>query len=451
MKTSVYARRRRAAERPAPRTARPPRQMGGRGLSRWFYDTLLSGSRPRKSPDIWMTAKPVLMLYCQHSLGMGHLVRSFSLAEALSGHFHVLFLNGGPLPEGVQPPAGVEVVQLPAVGMQSGGALISRDGDYPVAPVLAARRQLILSIYQTRRPAVLLIELFPFGRKKFANELLPLLKRAQRSKPVRPVVFCSLRDILVRSRRDQQHHDDRAGWLANRYFDGILVHSDAVFARLEESFKPQRPLRVPVHYTGFVLPNRLGVEQSRRQRRVLVSAGGGRVGGPLYELALTAQPILWRRHRIAMTVIGGPFLPEADWLIIQRRAQNRPGLELYRSVPDLGVLMRQCAVSLSQCGYNTAAELIQSAGPALVIPYAEGREDEQLARARRLERLGAVRILDGDALNCEALVQELVALLEVPVTPTNLDLSGAARTARLVAELASGQSAPADDVRAGAQ
>jgi len=45
-----------------------------------------------------MSARPRLLFYCQHSLGMGHLIRSFSIADGLAKHFEVVFLNGGPLP-----------------------------------------------------------------------------------------------------------------------------------------------------------------------------------------------------------------------------------------------------------------------------------------------------------------------------------------------------------------
>jgi predicted glycosyltransferase len=40
--------------------------------------------------------KPALLFYCQHSIGMGHLTRSFALALALARDFRVAFLNGGP-------------------------------------------------------------------------------------------------------------------------------------------------------------------------------------------------------------------------------------------------------------------------------------------------------------------------------------------------------------------
>jgi predicted glycosyltransferase len=60
--------------------------------------------------------------------------------------------------------------------------------------------------------------------------------------------------------------------------------------------------------------------------------------------------------------------------------------------------MAASAVSVSQGGYNTTMDILGCTTPAVVVPYGEGREDEQAARAQRLERLGALRVLDPSRL-----------------------------------------------------
>jgi len=72
-------------------------------------------------------AKPSLLFYCQHSVGVGHLVRSFSLATTLTADWRVLFLNGGRLPAGIAVPAGVELIQLQPLGADEAGNLVSHD------------------------------------------------------------------------------------------------------------------------------------------------------------------------------------------------------------------------------------------------------------------------------------------------------------------------------------
>src|SRR5215213_9502605 len=166
---------------------------------------------------------------------MGHLVRSLALAASLAERFRVVLLNGGKLPPRLVVPRGVEVVNLPPLGLDPEGRLVSRDGRRTAERALELRRGLIMDAYRALRPRVVLVELFPFGRKKFADELLPLLEEARAESARRPLVVCSLRDILVGKRSEQQKHDARAVETANRYFDAVLVHSDPTFARLEES------------------------------------------------------------------------------------------------------------------------------------------------------------------------------------------------------------------------
>src|SRR5262245_42200730 len=228
-----------------------------------------------------MSAKPALLFYCQHSLGMGHLVRALQLAKALTREFAVVFVSGGRFPVGIGAPQGVMLVHLPPLGIDEASQLVSLDARYSVAAAKVMRQRRIMDTFKVLRPAAILIELFPFGRKKFADEILPLLEAARAMSGARPRVFCSLRDILVGGRRDQQLHDDRAALTANAYFDALFVHADAAFVRLEETFRPSIRLDVPVHYTGFVTSVRRPTGIERREPCVLVSAGGGMVGAPL--------------------------------------------------------------------------------------------------------------------------------------------------------------------------
>jgi predicted glycosyltransferase len=388
-------------------------------------------------------SRPPLLFYCQHSVGLGHLVRSLALAGGLAERFEVVFLSGGPLPSGLAVPPGVELVALPPLGHGADYALVSRDARWTVEQAMRERTEQIQATFDALAPSVVLVELFPFGRKKFAFELLPLLERA-RSAPHRPLVVCSLRDILVGSRRDQRRHDQRAAELANRYLDAVLVHADPRFARLEESFRPSTPLRVPVHYTGFVRDGggRTG-PPPRRQQRMLVSAGGGLVGEPLLRAAVEAQPALLDAEGVTTTVVAGPFLPEPAWRWLSRTARRTAGLEAHRYLPDLVGEMAASSVSVSQCGYNTAMDILASGIPAVVVPFAEGREDEQLTRARRLERLGVLRVLEAGELDGPSLLGAARQMLRHRPPGLDLDLGGRANTARLVAELAGAPNAGA--------
>lgn len=384
-----------------------------------------------------MSSRPSLLFYCQHSLGMGHLVRSMVLAAALAERFQVVFLNGGPLPRRFPRPEGVEIVALPPLGMDADGQLVSRDRRRTVERAQQLRRELILQTYRALRPRAVVVELFPFGRKKFAGELMPVLEAARQPGPSRSLVLCSLRDILVGQRRDQQRHDERAVALANAYFDGILVHADPKFARLDETFQPATPLRVPVHYTGFVLGEQTAEHNGLAgpRKRIIVSAGGGLVGEPLFNAAVDAHPLLWETERVELELVAGPFLPETAWQALRAAARGRTGLRLRRFVPNLRAELRDSVGSVSQFGYNTALDILWAGVPALVVPFATGLEDEQMRRARRLEQLGAIRVLPADRLDGETLAAEMRALLRFQPSPVAIDLDGARNTTRLVEDL----------------
>lgn len=382
-----------------------------------------------------MTHRPTILFYCQHSLGMGHLTRSFALADRLAERFRVVLLNGGRLPKRIAVPANVEVVNLPPLGIDDANHLISYDKRMSVVRAFERRQQIIMTTFDKLRPAVVLVELFPFGRKKFAGELLPLLQAAK----TRALVVCSLRDILVSQRENQLRHDDRAAALANEFFDLILVHSDPNFARFEESFHPSVPLRVPVEHTGFVVPRSSSTATTPgKRKRIVVSAGGGIVGEPLLRACIDAFDHL--DESVEMKVIAGPFLNEESWRSLRTLARGKKRLRLVRQVSDLSRELRSASLSISQAGYNTCFDVLRAGSPALLVPFAKATEDEQRKRALRLQDLGAVRVLEQQELSPERFATEIRNLLNSRFATPSLDLRGAETSTTLIASLLSKKS-----------
>lgn len=384
-----------------------------------------------------MSDAPTLLFYCQHAVGLGHLVRSLAVAEALTERFDVVFLNGGRFPERTTVPSGVRVVNLPPLGHDATFNLISYDPSWTVDAAMRERPRIILDELFNTKCAVVLVELYPFGRKKFEFELIPLLDAVHRIGPDRPLVVSSVRDILVGQRPDQRDHDERASRLVNRYFDAVLVHSDPQFARLEETFRPVTPMSAPVHYTGFVTNRGASVaaDDTERARRVLVSAGGGMVGGPLFEAVAAAHQRWYSELGLTTLVVAGPFAPEPAWQRLLQHADAIEGFEVVRFVPDLLREMARSAVSVSQCGYNTAMDIVRARVPSVVVPYGEGGEDEQRRRAQRLDSLGVLHSVEPTALDPTVLAETVITAANTTPAPVSLDLGGSAASARIVAEL----------------
>src|SRR5678816_956828 len=102
-----------------------------------------------------MNDRPAILFYCQHSLGMGHLVRSLALAERLGRHFRVMLLNGGRLPAGIVIPSNIQLVNLPPLGMDEANQLVSHDKRISVARALDRRKKMIKVTFDNLRPCLL--------------------------------------------------------------------------------------------------------------------------------------------------------------------------------------------------------------------------------------------------------------------------------------------------------
>ncbi len=382
-----------------------------------------------------MSSRPRALLYCQHSVGIGHLMRFVRIIDALRHTFDITLVSGGHWPASLTLPAEVDCVQLPP--LRTHDYALHSDGEALSAVRLARRRQL-LALVRGLRPAVFLIELYPFGRKKFAFELLPALIAARRCAPA-PVVLCSLRDILVDTRPDQPRHDARAARLMNRYFDGALVHADPAFMRLEDSFRPREALRVPVWYTGFVAPSPpVDLPFSARDNTLVVSAGGGRVGAELLSATLAAYHA-WQGPRPRLKLIAGPLADPTVRDALSAAARQQGDIEVLSAVPNLALELSRARYSVSQAGYNTVMDVLVSGVRGLLVPYAEGRENEQLRRAQRLAALGLARHVASEDALTPAFGSTLRSLATFEPKSHGYALDGAARTKALIAELVAGR------------
>jgi predicted glycosyltransferase len=349
----------------------------------------------------------------------------------MAQRFRVVLCSGGRVPPGLVIPAGVGVVALAPVGSTSGGHLASLDPAVTLDQAWERRAEQLRRASEEADPDVIVVELFPFGRRKFAGELIPLLERAKRSNR-RPVVVCSVRDILVDGHPEKQRHDDEAAARLDAHFDAVIVHGDPRFARLEETFRPSLPPRVPFLYSGFVAPAARPRPARRRANQVIVSAGGGQVGGSLLFAAVAAHREALGPAGLTTRIVTGPFLPPSAVAALEDGARGVGGLSVERFVPDLASAMAESAVSVSQCGYNTTIDVLRSGVPALVVPHDDSRETEQTERARRLESRGLARVVGAAELTPERLAAGVFELANSIPSPTHLDLEGADRTAELV-------------------
>jgi predicted glycosyltransferase len=376
--------------------------------------------------------KPTVLFYCQHVLGMGHMVRSREIVKGLAEGADVWFVNGGEPVAGFTFPLGVQVAQLPPVRSDAEFREIDATGQ-----VQEERRELLLQLYECVEPDVVVLEMFPFGRRKFAFELLPLLE-ACRAKGTR--VVCSVRDILV-SKRDQSRHEEQACRLLNAYFDLVLVHADPGFQRLEETFLRTADLRCEIAYTGFVAEPFVAPPAPNRKAdkaRIVVSVGGGRVGFPLLSAAISASTQLTSVAH-DMHVFTGPYLDDHAYCQLEKQAG--PHVTIERFAHDFVQRIAAADLLVSMAGYNTCMNILSTGVRALVLPFAGNQNEEQTIRARKLQELGCLSIINAADLEApQRLAGRLHSMLLGPKPPqVPLSLSGVETTRRLLSNLCKSQ------------
>src|SRR5581483_8850468 len=362
-----------------------------------------------------------VFFYVQHLLGIGHLKRAATLAHALrAAGMQVVLASGG-----ARVPAIRVDVQLPEASAAdvSFKALVDGAGRPIDDAWKRARAAALLDAWRSARADVLLIELFPFGRRQMRFELLPLLEDAQRLKP-RPLVICSVRDLV----QPRPEREAATVELALRYFDRVLVHGDPQLARFDVTFGAAAQLAERLHYTGYVVAPAPAPAEANGE--VLVSAGGGAVGRRLLETALAARPQTLLRGA-PWRVLAGLNAADADVRALARAAGA--GVVVERSRDDFQSRLAAAALSISQAGCNTVAEVLQARVRSVLVPFAAGDEAEQTLRAQLLAERGAAVALEERSLSAPSLADAVNRAARGPQPPAGLvDLEGARRSAELI-------------------
>jgi predicted glycosyltransferase len=372
-----------------------------------------------------------IIIYCQHVLGIGHLVRTLEISRALKRH-QVILVTGGD-DAGLSLPDHVRQVRFSGLMMDSGfHGLFAADAGKPLDRVKKERQDALWRLFQREAPDIFLVELYPFGRKAFRFELEPVLKGIRSGELPRCRVICSLRDILV-EKEDAAAYEARVLKQLNTYFDALIVHADPELLTLDKTFTRMSDIAVPIFYSGFVSSfPAAGAGKSVRAHlglghdaRLLVSsAGGGKVGGMLLQAVVNAHTLLPRTP--CLHVFTGPYLDDNAYDRLKQR-QNKT-LKVCRFTDNFLSFMAAADLSISMAGYNTCMNILATRVPALVWPFPQNRE--QKIRAEKLAALGWMQVLGDQDLDPVRLAGLIARQLSQPDRPwKSVDLNGAANTA----------------------
>ena len=383
-------------------------------------------------------AQPVKALfYVQHLLGIGHLMRAGTLTRVLEANgIEVTLVSGGTTVPGFASGA-AHFVQLPPTrAVDKHFKVLVDERDRPIDDAWKDRRRgALLDVYRRTAPDIVLIEMYPFGRRQMRFEIEPLLVEARQNKNSasrRPLIASSVRDILVEP--DKPERVDEMVRRALDFFDLILVHGDPDFIAFDETFPRLRDIASLTAYSGYVAdpPPAPGGPGNPGYDEVVVSTGGGAVSEDMLSAAMEARALTsladtpWR-------VLLGHNYPEADFQACRSAAPD--GMVVERARPDFAQLLANCRLSISQGGYNTVMEVLATGARAVCLPYAGGLESEQTLRCGLLAERGVIEMVKQEDVSAAAVAAAVERALAAPKHDrTVVNMDGAQRSAALLIE-----------------
>ena len=314
-----------------------------------------------------------ILHYTQYVFGIGHLFRSMAIDRALAPLTVDLVTGGADVP--IPMPENVRHHAMPALRMDEHyGEMLAVDQERGLEETWKEREAMLLDLFRTLEPDVLLIEMFPFGRRLFSRELLPLLA-ANRERRRPAATLCSVRDILV-EKKDQAKFEKRVlGWL-NPWFDGVLVHSDPDLIRLDRTFS-----------------------------------------------------------RVAD--IAGPNAPAEERERLTERGRAHPDAVIREFTPRFPDHVMACDLSVSRGGYNTTMNLLACRAKGLMHPYGHDREQRmRLEALSALGHVGLLEDADLAPARLAGIMERALLDEHRPAAPVRLQ--GDRESAEIIRRLAAG-------------
>jgi pimeloyl-ACP methyl ester carboxylesterase/predicted glycosyltransferase len=192
-------------------------------------------------------------------------------------------------------------------------------------------------------------------------------------------------------------------------------------------------------YAGYTLPfdpasyadtERLRAKLGYRkdERLAIAAVGGTAVGRHLLRKIAQAFPHMKRREpKLKLVLVTGPRLEGEAFPDVE-------GLEIKPYVHNLFEHLACCDLALVQGGLSTCMELVATRRPFLSFPLARHFEQRVHVR-RRLANYGADNAVDYHELTPQGLAERAVAAMHAPVRYEPVEVGGAARAARLIADV----------------
>jgi UDP-N-acetylglucosamine--N-acetylmuramyl-(pentapeptide) pyrophosphoryl-undecaprenol N-acetylglucosamine transferase len=278
--------------------------------------------------------------------------------------------------------SGMEIVTLPAVGLNRGGGIRFLSGFWKSYRL--ARR-----VFARQRPDVVL------AMGGFVS-----------APPVMAGKRCGAKTFI----HESNSVPGRASrWLAP-WVDGAFVYFSTAEQRLrarrvEAAGMPVRPQFLQP-LTAAQARTTLGLNPSAP---VVLVMGGSQGAGKVNDLALAAVP-LFQQAAPDFQFIHLAGSRDLDKVRAGYQAQQAPAL-VHAFFDDMSVALAAADVAVSRAGASSLAELAARRVPAVLIPYPVAADNHQYFNALAFTQSGAARMLQQETATPESLAHEVLDLL----------------------------------------
>jgi predicted glycosyltransferase len=368
-------------------------------------------------------SRPRILYYCLSLVGIGHLAASLQIINELLNHADVNLIYSGINYTHFPQHNGFRLRQLPPLLFNEAGELFSPDKALSVDEVWQQRSHTIHNFLTCPYQGIV-VEFYPFGRRKFKREIREMVKLIKASSGDIPV-FSQVREVLVPS--DAQGEREILA-IIDREIHTVLVRGDPAVVKFDDTFRLTPELGDRLFYGGYISPP-CPEQHVTRAKRIIVSQGGGNVGQQLLLAAIQIAHYLTDYHFIIATGSGSS---PADIAYLQSFIQSK-NIEVVPFLPDFRKHLQSAALSINMGGDNTLLDMIATRTPSLAFPYPGN--SEQTLRIEKLAQQGWVTAIYEADLNPQPLKQHILVALDKPYPTTTMNLNGAQNIAQKILEI----------------
>jgi predicted glycosyltransferase len=373
-----------------------------------------------------------VLMYSQDGQGLGHLRRSFNIANEIrlrDPHCNILIVADSPAVSILGVRHGIEILKLPTIVKTGRASWRNGTLSLAVGGLVRLRSQLLLHTLREFRPETVLIDHMPVGAM---GELKPMLDYASSQRRA-PKVFLGLRDVIDKPEVVRAAWEQLGAYEYLGAYEAVLVYGDRAVYDATEAYALASHAREVV-YCNYVSPRRVatGSGSTRRRPLVLMMGGGGSDAFPLAKAFLEAMPELRSDLDIDAMLLTGPNMARAE----RERLRRSRGVQIHSSHDDATKLIRQASVIVTMAGYNSLCEVLAWQRKALVVPR-RGPSAEQQIRSSLFSERSLIRRLSPRELTAARLRERLRQLLtddEIPDVAGIPALNGASLAADLLTE-----------------